>query len=147
MHRLLLLVIASVLHAQQAAPTIQLSPGDSTAIRSKVEQIDAAVRAARSKHVSEDLIADVDVYAKAGKWVLEFPEDLFVADDVKHTLAVLDTGIERAHELESGKSPWAEKKRKRVHGYYSALDGSVQPYAVTIPESYDGTGMLNARSI
>jgi len=107
-------------------------------IRAKVEKIDAAVRVARARHADEDLIADVDVYAKAGKWVLEFPEDFFVADDVKHTLAVLDKGIERAEQVKDGQSPWTVAKGKRIHGYYSALDGSVQPYAVTIPESYDG---------
>jgi pimeloyl-ACP methyl ester carboxylesterase len=131
------LVVAS-LCAQQAAPTFHATAEEQAGIRAKVEKIDAAVQAARSRHVNEDLIADVDVYAKAGKWVLEFPEDLFVADDVKHTLAVLDTGIERAQQLENGKSPWTEGKGKHVFGYYSALDGSVQPYAVTIPESYDG---------
>jgi pimeloyl-ACP methyl ester carboxylesterase len=137
--RYLLVLIPSILLAQQAAPTLKTSADDIAAIRSKVEKIEAAVRAARAKHADEDLIADVDVYAKAGKWVLEFPEDLFVADDVKHTLAVLDTGAERAAALEAGHPTWTEKKGKRVHGYYSPLDGSVQPYAVNIPDSYDGT--------
>ena len=125
-------IFLTLLPAQQSTPTFQASPEDLAAIRAKVEKIDAAVRALRSSHASEDLIADVDVYAKAGKWVLEFPEDFFVADDVKHLLAVLDAGIERVT-----KGPPA--KGKRIHGYYSALDGSVQPYAVTVPESYDGT--------
>ena len=137
--RYLVVLLLPILHAQQAAPTLQTSPDDLAAIRAKVEKIDAAVREARAKKINDDLIADVDVYAKAGKWVLEFPEDLFVADDVKHTLAVLDAGIERSQALLSGHSTWTEKKGKRVHGYYSPLDGSVQPYAVTIPDSYDGT--------
>ena len=140
MNRLILFsLFGALLCGQQAAPTFQADAGDLAAIRAKVEKIDAAIRAARARHTNEDLIADVDVYAKAGKWVLEFPEDFFVADDVKHTLAVLDTGIERGDQLQSGHSPWAEKKGKRIHGYYSMLDGSVQPYAVTLPESYDGT--------
>ena len=139
MKRLLPFVLLTLLPAQQSTPTFQASPGDLASIRAKVEKIDAVVRALRSRHTDEDLIADVDVYGKAGKWVLEFPEDLFVADDIKHTLAVLDTGVERAEQLQGGHSPWIEHKGKRVHGYYSALDGSVQPYAVNIPESYDGS--------
>ncbi len=132
------LLYAQQTYAQQAAPTYKTAPEDLAAIRGKVEKIEGIVHNLRNSHVSDDLIADVDVYAKAGKWVLEFPEDIFVAEDVKHTLAILDTGVERAEQLQQGHSPWMEKKGKRIHGYYSALDGSVQPYAVTIPESYDG---------
>ena len=110
MRLLLPFFFVTLLSGQQATPTIQLTPEDQAAIRAKVDKIDAAVRAARSKHVDEDLIADVDVYAKAGKWVLEFPEDLFVADDVKHILAILDTGVQRAEQLQNGRSPWTENR-------------------------------------
>ncbi len=139
MKRFLPFLLFTLLPAQQSTPTFRASPEDLAAIRAKVEKIDAAVRELRAHHKDEDLIADVDVYGKAGKWVLEFPEDFFAADDVKHTLAVLDTGIARAEQLQNGQSPWIEKKGKRIHGYYSTLDGSVQPYAVNLPESYDGT--------
>jgi pimeloyl-ACP methyl ester carboxylesterase len=132
-------LLIPLLLAQENTAKLQLPPADADAMRAKIEKIEAAVRAARAKHVSEDLIADVDVYAKAGRWVLEFPEDLFVAADIKHTHAVLDTGVERAAQLQQGQSPWNEKKGKRIHGYYSALDGSVQPYAVTLPAGYDGS--------
>lgn len=131
--------LAALLNAQQATSSFQAAPDDIATIRSKVQKIDGIVSALRGSHTDEDLIADVDVYAKAGKWVLEFPEDFFVADDVKHTLAVLDQGIARAEQLKDGQHPWTVAKGKRIHGYYSALDGSVQPYAVTIPNSYDGT--------
>lgn len=139
MKRFLPFVLLTLLPAQQSTSTFQASSEDLAAIRARVEKIDAAVRELKGRHTDEDLIADVDVYGKAGKWVLEFPEDFFVADDVKHSLAVLDTGVTRAEQLQNGHSPWTEGKGKRIHGYYSALDGSVQPYAVTIPESYDGT--------
>jgi hypothetical protein len=135
---LILLFLPALLAAQQLTPTFQPSPDDVVALRGKVEKIEAAVKIARANRADEDLIADVDVYAKAGRWVLEFPEDFFVADDVKHTLAILDTGIERAQQLQSGHPAWTSDKGKHIYGYYSALDGSVQPYAVTIPESYDG---------
>ena len=54
-------------------------------------------------------------------------------------LTVLDRGLERAKLLQDGKSPWlAEKGRKMSLGYLSALDGSVQPYLLLVPASYDG---------
>ncbi len=139
MKRILPFLFLTVLPAQQPSATFHANPEDLAAIRAKVDTIDSAVQALRARHTDEDLIADVDVYGKAGKWVLEFPEDFFVADDVKHTLAVLDQGIERAGQLKDGQHPWTVAKGNRIHGYYSALDGSVQPYAINVPASYDGT--------
>jgi hypothetical protein len=88
MYRVIFLFLP-LLSGQQATTTFRASSDDLASIRAKIDKIDSAVRAARAKHVDEDLIADVDVYGKAGRWVLEFPEDFFVADDVKHTLAIL----------------------------------------------------------
>lgn len=107
-------------------------------IEAKAGQIDAIVRDLESRNVNEDLVADVEVYAKAGHWLLEFPEDIFTEDDIAHALSVLDTGVERAQQLQKGQSPWIAGRR-RAHGFYSALDGSVQPYGVAVPESYDGS--------
>jgi pimeloyl-ACP methyl ester carboxylesterase len=49
---------------------------------------------------------------------------------------VLDQGIDRGRQLTVGQAPWTEGK-KQVHAYYSAMDGSVQPYAITLPDNYD----------
>ena len=76
---------------------------------------------------------------KAGKWLLEFPQDFANAQSITNYLAVLDQGIERGHLLQKGQSPWVTEKGRKVLGYYSPLDGSVQPMGVTIPDSYDAT--------
>src|SRR5579871_5543062 len=55
--------LTALLQAQQATPTIHPTDDVLAAIHSKVDKIDAAVKAARAKGVNEDLIADVDVYA------------------------------------------------------------------------------------
>jgi predicted peptidase len=41
--------------------------------------------------------------------------------------------------FQAGQSPWTTQKGTVAFGYYSPLDGSVQPYQLTIPESYDGS--------
>jgi len=38
-----------------------------------VDQLDAAVQQLTAHHGEDDLVADVEVYEKAGKWFLEFP--------------------------------------------------------------------------
>jgi len=55
---------------------------------------------------------------------------------IDHSLVVLDLGIARAKQLSDGASPWNTGK-KQVHAYYSEIDGSVQPYGVTLPANYD----------
>ncbi len=107
-------------------------------IRAKSGEIDELVKTLKSKHADPDLVGDVEVYAKAGHILLEFPELVANQNAINHALVVLDTGIERGKQLQSGQSPWT-KGAKQIHAYYSAIDGSVQPYGVTVPASYDGT--------
>jgi poly(3-hydroxybutyrate) depolymerase len=108
-------------------------------LQSKIESIDGVVQKLKSKQVSDDLVADVEVYAQAGRWLLEFPNTFYTQDGIKNAFAVLDMGLERAHGLERGQSPWVGQKGRKIHGFYSALDGSLQPYGLIVPESYDGT--------
>jgi pimeloyl-ACP methyl ester carboxylesterase len=57
---------------------------------------------------------------------------------VADTIAALDTGIGRSIELENGTSSWTRKTGNVVRGFASRIDGSAQPYGLTIPASYDG---------
>src|SRR5260370_19713424 len=120
----------------RGAPPIQPKAEELAQIRAKSEQIEGFVKELRSKHVDSDLLGDVEVYAKAGRIMLEFPELFGTQNAIDHSLVVLDQGIQRAKQLSDGASPWNAGK-KQIHAYYSAIDGSVQPYAVTLPEGYD----------
>ena len=120
----------------RGAPPIQPKAEELDQIRAKSEQIEGFVNSLRSKHVDAELLGDVEVYAKAGRMLLEFPELFGTQNAIDHSLVVLDQGIARAKQLSDGASPWNSGK-KQIHAYYSAIDGSVQPYAVTLPEGYD----------
>ncbi len=111
---------------------------DRQAVQSKLDELDPLVRALKAKRGEDDLMADVEIHAKAGRWILEFPQDVTVQDDVTFALKVLDRGIERAKQLQNGQSPWTSQKGKVALGFYSPLDGSVQPLLLTIPAGYDG---------
>ncbi|NOZ62385.1 MAG: prolyl oligopeptidase family serine peptidase, partial [Calditrichaeota bacterium] len=43
-----------------------------------------------------------------------------------------------AAELKAGRNPFANQKGTFLRGYYSEIDGSVQGYALFVPEKYDG---------
>ncbi len=121
------------------APPIQPTAKDLQKIGAKHDELAAAVRGLRQQRPNEDLLADVEVYEKAGRWLLEFPDEFFTQDGITHALAVLDTGLERARQLRDlHQSPWTTGPR-RTHGFTSALDGSVQPYGVSVPAGYDDT--------
>ena len=120
-------------------PAVELTADQKSQYQARVDELDSIVKALRAGKTNPDLLADVDIFAKAGKWLLEFPADFANAQAVTNYLAVLDQGIERGHQLQKGQSPWLMEKGRKVLGYYSDLDGSVQPMGVTIPDGYDAT--------
>ncbi|MFN9264020.1 MAG: hypothetical protein ACK6DY_11065 [Acidobacteriota bacterium] len=119
-------------------PPYQPTDPEIRSITTKLAELDASIGSLRDKGVRKELLADVEIFAEAARWVLQFREEFFRIDSVGATLAVLEMGAERAAQLAQGQSPWIEQKGRVIRGYRSALDGSVQPYRVTVPEEYDG---------
>ncbi|MCA9064544.1 MAG: prolyl oligopeptidase family serine peptidase, partial [Planctomycetaceae bacterium] len=83
------------------------------------------------------LVADVAVFHKAASWMLkyqEFPK----ADYEKQLRRTLQAGLSRAEHLSStGTGGWVTKAGRTIRGYLSAVDGSVQPYALTLPGDFE----------
>jgi len=80
----------------------------------------------------ELLVADVAVFAKAVEWMLrhkEFPKK----DYAEQAASAIQTGKERAAELLAGQPTWPLREGVSIRGYVSKVDGSVQPYALTLP--------------
>lgn len=107
-------------------------------IHKKLAELSARIAALGSKKTDPQLLADVQIYKKAAEYILRFPEEFFGPNYAAETINALDTGIGRAIELENGTSSWTKKTGNVVRGFVSRIDGSVQPYGLTIPASYDG---------
>ena len=107
-------------------------------IHKKLAELSARLAALGSKNTDPQLLADVQIYKKAAEYILRFPDEFFGANYAAETITALDTGIGRAIELENGTSSWTRKTGNVVRGFVSRIDGSVQPYGLTIPASYDG---------
>ena len=112
-------------------------------IQAKIDQLSKMIAELRAKGTSDAVLPDVEIYLEAAKWKMYYPEEFFSnakqpKKPVTDTLKALDIGIERAGQLKEGKSPWTTQKGLVVRGYRSAVDGSVQPVRVTVPEEYDG---------
>ncbi|MEO1980970.1 MAG: prolyl oligopeptidase family serine peptidase [Fuerstiella sp.] len=82
--------------------------------------------------------ADVAVFAKAVSWMLrhnEFPKK----DYVKQARRAIEQGTQRAGDLAANESAnpapsWEPRVGTTIRGYFSKVDGSIQPYALTLPE-------------
>jgi pimeloyl-ACP methyl ester carboxylesterase len=135
---LFLTVSMAALAAQAPAPEPP-GPDEKRTIEKKLAELASRVQSLAAKKAEPALLADVDIYRKAAEYILRFPEEFATKVFTANTIAVLDTGLKRAVELEAGAPSWPKRKGHLIRAYVSRLDGSVQPYGLTIPESYDGT--------
>jgi hypothetical protein len=81
------------------------------------------------------LLADVRVLHKAVDFALRFGEFYDVAKDVAKADWALKLANERLGQLAA--KPWTTQHGSVVRGFVSAIDGSVQPYGLVIPDQLD----------
>ena len=137
----LLLLVAScaLLSAQEKA--VPPEPVSEETLRPLVESRDSlrsAIESLRTKpgletRDGEAWLADVGVFEKAATWMLRFQE-FPKADYIDQLRNVLKKGTQRAEQLKNGKADWSLQPGMTIRGYVSTVDGSVQPYALTLPE-------------
>jgi dienelactone hydrolase len=82
------------------------------------------------------LLADVEVYAKAAEWILRH-EEFFKPEYARQTEDVLAAGLARADRFAEGDLGWTARPGKTILGYFSEVDGSAQPYVLTLPGDFD----------
>ncbi len=134
----LLAIAAPGLFAQDFAPPEPLKPADEqlATIRSRVNKLYAAVKSLRRQGVRDPVLADVEIYAKAGEWILRHGE-FYDKNYADWTLEELNRGLLRASQAAMGESPWLNVGgMPTVRAYRSRVDGSLQPYAVTLPNDF-----------
>ena len=136
---IVLMIGAGALPAQETQKPQPPNAEEQRQIELRLTELQSRVQALAARKVDLALLADVDIYRKAAAYILRFPEEFATKDFTPNTLAVLATGLKRARELEAGTPSWPKRKGHVVRAYVSRLDGSVQPYGLTIPDSYDGT--------
>lgn len=87
----------------------------------------------------KELLPDVEIFHRAVSDALEFRE-FFNDKEFGPARELLTQGLERARQLAAGQAPWTEQTGLIVRGYVSKIDGSVQPYGLIVPESYQAKG-------
>ena len=98
---------------------------------------DAKSQTPKTKTTPDQLV-DAEVYLKGITWALN-DEARIEPGDVPLLSRAIETCRARVASLETGKTPWTDTPGRFVRGFVSALDGSVQPYGVIVPKTYDRT--------
>ncbi len=131
--------------ASATPPASRYSPTDAErgSLTGKLAELDGAIVGLRAKlgegSAARDALADVEVCAKGTTWAIRFGE-FFEAKDVARHLRTLDKGLARASALQKGQTPWTDAVGGVVRGFRSQVDGSIQPYAVIVPQDKPGGG-------
>jgi dienelactone hydrolase len=82
-----------------------------------------------------ELLPDIQIFHNAVRYALTYDE-FYAPSEVAIARKLLKQGTERAEHLRNGKTPWTTATGLVVRGYQSKIDGSVQPYVLVVPSSY-----------
>jgi hypothetical protein len=137
----LLFVSASASAQQPAAPVSPPDPAAVAACAAELEHLRAAINTLKLRPElqsasGEALLADVGVFEKAAAWMLRF-EEFPKPGSLEQLRAVLVEGKRRAERLQAGQPDWHLRPGTSIRGFVSAIDGTHQPFAVTLPEGVE----------
>jgi dienelactone hydrolase len=118
---------------------IQVPEADQHQLKAELEKLQKEIADLETKLKSKpgllELLPDIQIYEKAVRYALEYNE-FFNAREIPVARELLKQGLERANALANGRTPWTTATGLVVRGYVSKIDGSVQPYGLVVPESY-----------
>ena len=124
--------------AEEQEPQAYAIPAsDSEALLQGLTEFEQHAEAVRIR-ANAGLFADAAVYGKAVAWALRHPEEFYTEDYAQNAYKALEVAKQRLTALEGGTTPWTHDKGYVVRAYRSRVDGSLQPYGLLIPESYNG---------
>jgi dienelactone hydrolase len=127
-----------LLPAQSYDPPAVTRPTDEQKkeIVTRAEKLQERVNLLLRRGVHDPVLADAAVYLKAAQWITRHDE-FYGEKSPAWTLDVLAEGLLRASLALQGEAPWRVRTGASIaRAYRSAVDGSLQPYAVTLPEGY-----------
>ena len=120
-------------------PGIALGEADRHAFEAGLSTFAEQLRPLRARPELAPHLPDVEIFYRAVDTAVRYGE-LFAAEDITRAKELLVVGKERALALAAGKTPWLGRPGPVALGYVSRIDGSVQPYGVTLPDGFAGKG-------
>jgi dienelactone hydrolase len=135
---MLLFLGALLLASAQYAPPPSVKPSENVLkkIEELTEKLETNLRLFRRERVQDPILSDIEIYLKAATWITQHNE-FYDKKSGEWTVEALERGLLRAGRVILNDLPWYQRTGSAViHGYRSRIDGSVQPYAVTLPADY-----------
>ncbi len=103
--------------------------------RRELEAGAAQLAAAIAKLPPRPELTDVQIFHKAVDWALRYDEVLDLKQ-IAVARGLLTQGLARASALAAGRTPWLEQTGMVLRAYRSQMDGSLQPYALLVPDGW-----------
>ena len=128
-------VMSSATAQPKAATSFPPDPQTLAKIEAKRQELAKALAELKSKGVKDPALGDVEVYDRAARVMLR-NNDFHAADSAKGTLEMLDQGIQRAAAVLAGTDTYQRPGTRSVRAYRSRVDGSLQPYIVSVPADF-----------
>lgn len=120
-------------------PGIEVSAADRAELEAGIAALGTEIELLREslkkKPAQLALLPDVQIFHNAARYALQYNE-FYKPEEIATAKKQLQQGMERAAALREGKAPWATQTGLVVRGYVSDIDGSVQPYGLVVPETY-----------
>jgi Prolyl oligopeptidase family len=132
----------SVENVRHIPPTgVSVPDTDRTELKSGIDALNAAIAQLKATNAGivagqPDLLPDVEIYARAASYALNYNE-FFNVREIATAKALLKQGMDRAEQLKAGKPSWIRQTGPIVRGYRSKIDGSAQPYGLIVPTDYN----------
>src|SRR5687768_5081985 len=108
-----------------------------------VQQLGAEIEKLRTelkgRSNSLALLPDIEIFHKAVDWALRYNEIFNTTNEIPAARTNLLKGMERVRQLRAGKPEWISATGLVVRGYVSRLDGSIQPYGLVVPSTFNRT--------
>ena len=125
-------------------PGIALPEPDRAELRAGVaelgKEIDSLRAELNSKPALLGLLPDVQIFHNAVRYALNYDE-FYKTNQIQVARDFLRQAHKRAQMLREGNPSWGSTTGLVVHGYASRIDGSVQPYGLVVPPTYQaGSG-------
>jgi hypothetical protein len=99
-------------------------------------EIDDLKKSLQSQPSLLNLLPDVQIYYNAVRYALD-DNIFYTTNDFSAARKLLDEGHTRARALHDGQAPWNSATGLIVRGYKSKVDGSIQPYGLVVPSTFN----------
>ncbi|MEK7953743.1 prolyl oligopeptidase family serine peptidase [Luteolibacter soli] len=120
-------------------PGVAIPEDQRVTLTAETARLGAAIEEARARLAGKPALAylpDVQIFHKAVDWALRYDE-FYEAKQTEWASEQLKMGFSRLEALGQGKTPWLEQTGLVPRGYVSKIDGSVQPFGLVVPSSFD----------